>query len=143
MNDATEIENKKTLAQHRYQFSGQSSKKGIQSRETDELFQKPTELLQNNDKWKSSINESVNETLAKIQAQQDAIQGELENVLLMRELVTEGRKEINLQVQVITLSKFRNGKQISKYQSKSFKTWKAIIFLKPNLVLQNLIKKIL
>ena len=143
MNDATEIENKKTLAQHRYQFSGQSSKKGIQSRETDELFQNPTELLQNNDKWKSSINESVNETLAKIQAQQDAIQGELENVLLMRELVTEGRKEINLQVQVITLSKFRNGKQISKYQSKPFKSWKAIIFLKPNLVLQNLTKKIL
>ena len=143
MNDATEIENKKTLVQHRYQFSGQSSKKGIQSRETDELFQKPTEVLQNNDKWKSSINESVNETLAKIQAQQDAIQGELENVLLMRELVTEGQKEINLQVQVITLSKFRNGKQISKYQSKLFKTWKAIIFLKPNLVLQNLTKKIL
>ena len=80
MNETTEIEGKNLSVHQNNQLDEQGSKNKNQRQEADNLFEECTKLFQINDKWKGSVNESLIETIAKIQVQEDVIKHKFEKL---------------------------------------------------------------
>lgn len=104
MNETTEIEGKNLSVHQNNQLDEQGSKNKNQRQETDNLFEECTKLFQNNDKWKGSVNESLIETIAKIQVQEDVIKHKFEKLVQMKDSVAEERDELRSQFEVSTFS---------------------------------------
>lgn len=73
MNEISEIENRNLSIHQKNQLDKQNSKNNNQKQETDKLFEECTKLFQTNDKWKGSVQKSINEAMTEIQAQEEVI----------------------------------------------------------------------
>ena len=104
MSETSEIENKNFSIHQENQLDKQNSKNNNQKQETDKLFEECTKLFQTNDKWKGSVQKSLNEANAEIQAQEEVIKFKFERVVQMKDSVIEERNELRSQLEVITLS---------------------------------------
>ena len=104
MSETSEIENKNFSIHQENQLDKQNSKNNNQKQETDKLFEECTKLFQTNDKWKGSVQKSLNEANAEIQAQEEVIKFKFEKVVQMKDSVIEERNELRSQLEVITLS---------------------------------------
>ena len=60
------------------------------------------DLFEINGEWKSSIQESINETVTKIKSKEDDIQLKYEKVLEMRNSLLEKEKALKSRIEVIT-----------------------------------------
>ena len=104
MSETSEIENKNFSIHQENQLDKQNSKNNNQKQETDKLFEECTKLFQTNDKWKGSVQKSLNEANAEIRAQEEVIKFKFEKVVQMKDSVIEERNELRSQLEVITLS---------------------------------------
>ena len=104
MSETSEIENKNFSIHQENQLDKQNSKNNNQKQETDKLFEECTKLFQTNDKWKGSVQKSLNEANAEIQAQEEVTKFKFEKVVQMKDSVIEERNELRSQLEVITLS---------------------------------------
>ena len=104
MNEISEIENRNLSIHQKNQLDKQNSKNNNQKQETDKLFEECTKLFQTNDKWKGSVQKSINEAMAEIQAQEEVIKCKFEKGVQMKDSVIEERNELRYQLEVITLS---------------------------------------
>ena len=60
------------------------------------------DLFETNGEWKSSIQESINETVTTIKSKENDIQLKYEKVLEMRNSLLEKEKELKSRIEVIT-----------------------------------------
>ena len=72
-----------------------------QSTDAESLLLECVNLFDMNDEWKSSINESIDEAIIKVQSKENDIQRKYEKVVKLRDAVIDEKNELKSKIEVI------------------------------------------
>ena len=72
-----------------------------QSTDAESLLLECVNLFDTNDEWKSSINESIDEAIIKVQSKENDIQRKYEKVVKLRDAVIDEKNELKSKIEVI------------------------------------------
>lgn len=74
------------------------------STEVDSLLLECANLFDDNDGWKTSINESIDEAVIKAKSKENDIQRKCEKVIKLRDAVIEEKNDLMSKIQVILIN---------------------------------------
>ena len=99
--EAEATENSLSGKQNNQTYDENEFKKLSNSQHIESIAEECQNCFEINEEWKSSIEESLNETVTKIKSKEDDIQRKYEKVLEMKGSLVEKEKELKARIEVI------------------------------------------
>ena len=99
--EAEATDNSLSGKQNNQTYDENEFKKLSNTRHIESITEEYQNCFEINEEWKSSIEESLNETVTNIKSKKDDIQRKYEKVLEMKDSLVEKEKELKARFQVI------------------------------------------